>query len=121
LARARGGADRPAVPAAAAAERRLARDRSRRGWWNRQNNPEIDLVGADRDPVAGRVHFVGSIKWLENQPFGTREYDTLVRDMLAVPGTGRDTPTVAVSRCGVADGLPLTAHWTPGDLVRAWT
>ena len=91
------------------------------GWWNRQNNPEIDLVGADRDPVAGRVHFVGSIQWLENQPFGPREYDTLVRDMLAVPGTEQDTPTVAVSRCGIADGLPLTAHWTPDDLVRAWT
>jgi uncharacterized protein len=91
------------------------------GWWNRQNNPEIDLIGADRDPIAGHVHFVGSIKWLENQPFGTREYDTLVRDMLAVPGTEQDTPTVAVSRCGVADGLPLAAHWGPDDLIRAWS
>ncbi|WP_228814610.1 ATP-binding protein [Nocardia otitidiscaviarum] len=26
------------------------------GWWNRQNNPEIDLIGADREPVAGAVH-----------------------------------------------------------------
>ncbi|MFL5999831.1 MAG: ATP-binding protein [Streptomyces sp.] len=90
------------------------------GWWNRQNNPEIDLIGADREPVARQVHFVGSIKWLENQPFGRHEYDALVRDMLAVPGTDPDTPRVAVSRCGVADGLPLTAHWGPEDLVRAW-
>ncbi|MFG2582009.1 hypothetical protein [Streptomyces malaysiensis] len=40
--------------------------------------------------------------------------------MLAVPGTAPDTPLVAVSRCGVADDLPLTAHWGPEDLVRAW-
>ncbi len=90
------------------------------GWWNRQNNPEIDLVGADREPVAGAVHFLGSIKWLENQAFDRRDYDGLARGVLAVPGAGPDTPLVAVSRCGVADGLPLAARWGPEDLVRAW-
>ncbi|MGC9496216.1 ATP-binding protein [Streptomyces sp. WG7] len=90
------------------------------GWWNRQNNPEIDLIGADREPVAGAVHFVGSVKWLESQPFSRREYDALARDVLAVPGAGPDTPLVAVSRSGVSDGLPLAAHWGPEDLVRAW-
>lgn len=90
------------------------------GWWNRQNSPEIDLVGADRRPVATKVHFVGSVKWLETQPFGPREYDALVRDALAVPGTTMDTPLVAVSRCGVTVDLPLAAHWGPDDLVRAW-
>jgi AAA+ ATPase superfamily predicted ATPase len=90
------------------------------GWWNRQNNPEIDLVGADREPVAGAVHFVGSVKWLENQPFGRRDYDVLVRDMLAVPGVTPDTPVVAVSRSGVAGDLPLAARWGPEDLVGAW-
>lgn len=89
------------------------------GWWNRQNNPEVDLVGADRAPVAAHVHFVGSVKWLETQAFGRREYDTLVRDMAAVPGTTADTPLVAVSRCGVEEGLPLAASWGPEDLVRA--
>jgi AAA+ ATPase superfamily predicted ATPase len=90
------------------------------GWWNRQNNPEIDLVGADREPVANAVHFVGSIKWLESKPFGGREHQALARDMLVVPGAGPDTPLVAVSRCGVEGGLPLAAHWGPDDLVRAW-
>ncbi|MGW2817269.1 DUF234 domain-containing protein [Streptomyces sp. NPDC001415] len=32
------------------------------GWWNRENSPEIDFVGADREPVARQVHFVGSVK-----------------------------------------------------------
>ncbi|MFD3756638.1 ATP-binding protein [Streptomyces sp. NPDC058622] len=90
------------------------------GWWNRRNNPEIDLIGADREPVAGQVHFIGSVKWLESQPFGRREYDALVRDMLAVPGAEPGTALVAVSRCGVEDGLPLAAHWGPEDLVGAW-
>lgn len=90
------------------------------GWWNRRNNPEIDLVGGDREPVSGQIHFIGSVKWLESQAFGRREYDALVRDMLAVPGAKPETPLVAVSRCGVEDDLPLAAHWGPEDLVRAW-
>ncbi|WP_243740573.1 DUF234 domain-containing protein [Streptomyces sp. 8K308] len=90
------------------------------GWWNRLNNPEIDLIGADREPIAGAVHFIGSVKWLESQPFGRRDYDALARDMLAVPGARSDTPLVAVSRSGVAADLPLAAHWGPEDLVRAW-
>lgn len=90
------------------------------GWWNRQNNPEIDLVGADREPVARHVHFLGSIKWLENAPFGRHEYGSLVRAMLAVPGADPKIPLVAVSRCGVTDGLPLAAHWGPEDLLGAW-
>ncbi|HEX4702149.1 MAG TPA: ATP-binding protein [Pseudonocardiaceae bacterium] len=90
------------------------------GWWNRQNNPEIDLVGADREPVARAVHFVGSVKWLESQPFDRHDYGSLVRDMLAVPGTGPDTALVAVSRSGCTEDLPLAASWGPQDLLHAW-
>ncbi|WP_182885941.1 ATP-binding protein [Microbispora sp. H10885] len=90
------------------------------GWWNRQNNPEIDLVGADREPVARHVHFVGSIKWLENASFGRHEYESLVRDLLAVPGADTKTALVAVSRSGVDDNLPLAAHWGPEELLAAW-
>ncbi|GAB2896570.1 ATP-binding protein [Streptomyces mayteni] len=90
------------------------------GWWNRQNNPEIDLIGADREPVAGEVHFAGSIKWLETQPFGRREYEALARHRLAVPGATPGTPLIAVSRHGVEGGLPLAAHWGPEELVDAW-
>jgi hypothetical protein len=90
------------------------------GWWNRQNNPEIDLVGVDREPVARAIQFLGSVKWLEGQPFDGRDYGSLVRDMLAVPGAGSETALVAVSRSGVTDGLPLVAWWGPDDLVRAW-
>ncbi|MBF6219221.1 ATP-binding protein [Nocardia abscessus] len=90
------------------------------GWWNRQNNPEIDLIGADREPVAKTIHFVGSIKWLEDRPFDRHDYDTLARSLPAVPGTDHDTALVAVTRSGIAGNLPLAGHWGPEDLVRAW-
>ncbi|MFL6078277.1 MAG: ATP-binding protein [Mycobacteriales bacterium] len=90
------------------------------GWWNRRNRPVIDLVGVDREPVAGQVCFVGAIKWLENRPFGRRDYDDLARDLLAVPGAEPGTPLVAVSRGGFAEDLPLAARWGPDDLLRAW-
>jgi hypothetical protein len=78
------------------------------------------MVGADREPVARRIHFLGSVRWLDNQPFGRREYDSLARAMLAVPGSEPATPLVAVSRCGIAADLPLAACWGPEDLLRAW-
>ncbi|MEV0613350.1 DUF234 domain-containing protein [Nonomuraea sp. NPDC050404] len=87
------------------------------GWWNRQNNPEIDLIGADRGPVAGQIQFVGSIKWLDNRPFDRHDYDELVRGSAFVPGAGTGTPRIAVSRAGAEPGLPLDGLWGPEDLI----
>ncbi|MFG1792647.1 ATP-binding protein [Nocardia sp. NPDC049149] len=90
------------------------------GWWNRQNNPEIDLVGTDREPVATAIQFIGSIKWQDDRSFDRHDYDALTRTILSVPGTDIHTPLIAVSRCGVEPGLPLATHWGPEDLVNAW-
>ncbi len=38
------------------------------GHWTRTNDPEIDLVGVDCSPIAKKITFAGSIKWLENKP-----------------------------------------------------
>jgi uncharacterized protein len=91
------------------------------GWWNRDNNPEIDLVGTDRAPVAGRIDFVGSVKWYDSKLFTRHDYDQLARDVIGIPGATEDTPLVAVSRTGFADNLPLAAVWGPEDLIRAWS
>ena len=88
-------------------------------WWNRQNNPEVDLVGADRAPVARRIGLVGSIKWHDTAPFDRHDYDTLVRAASAVPG-GDGAGPVAVSRTGVVPGLPLARVWGPDDILAAW-
>lgn len=90
------------------------------GWWNRQSNPEIDLVGADRYPRPHEVHFAGSIKWYENKPFSVRDYNVLAEAAPVISGASQETPLVAVSRSGFADNLPLTAKWGPDDILRAW-
>ena len=39
------------------------------GFWNRTNTVEVDLVLADKEPVAKSIFGVGSIKWT-TKPFG---------------------------------------------------
>ncbi|GLZ00686.1 ATP-binding protein [Actinoplanes sp. NBRC 103695] len=91
------------------------------GWWNRQFNPEIDLVGADRAPIATRIHFCGSLKWL-GTPFDSRDLFQLQEGARQVPGfDASQTPLIAVSRSGTA--LPpgaVDVVWGPGDVVAAW-
>ncbi|WP_239381964.1 DUF234 domain-containing protein, partial [Frankia sp. CIT1] len=89
------------------------------GWWNRQNNPEIDLVGADRTGAANRIIFAGSIKWQTAKPFDQRDHAALIRDVAAVPGVDPDTKLLAVSRTGVAADLPLRSVG-PDELMTAW-
>ncbi|MGC4756846.1 AAA family ATPase [Micromonospora trifolii] len=92
------------------------------GWWNRQSNPEIDLVGADRAPIASHIAFAGSIKW-QDGPFDRHHLDELRRHAPTIPGFQPETSgLVVVSRSG-AD-LPAGAAdliWGPDDIVRAWS
>ena len=89
------------------------------GWWNRQNNPEVDLVGADRDGVANRILFVGSVKWHSAKPFDRHDLAALRRDSLAVPGAGPAPALLAVSRTGAEDDLPVRVVG-PQELLAAW-
>jgi len=90
------------------------------GWWPRTNQPELDLVAADREP-ARVISFVGSIKWLEGDgnAFGTHDYAALARDALAVPGANEKTPLIAVSRSGCTIDAPA-AVYEPEQLIQAW-
>lgn len=90
------------------------------GWWNRQNNPEIDIVAMNRDGRGTGVTFAGSIKWRESQAFGRREYADLVRDAAQVPGVNDGTELLAVTRTGtVGDEAPIRCLG-PDDLLNAW-
>lgn len=93
------------------------------GWWNRRFDPELDLVGADRAPVANEVYFAGSVKWL-GSPFDTHDLVTLRRDAAQVPGfTPGRSGLVVVSLSGVIAGLDLTevnVRWGPNEVVAAW-
>jgi uncharacterized protein len=87
------------------------------GYWTRSNNVEIDLVGADRQPVAKQLLFLGSIKWLETSPFDAHDLAALHKHRAAL--TDDPIPLVAVSRSGVScSGLQAT--FGPEQLLRAW-
>ena len=91
------------------------------GWWNRQFNPEIDLVGADHAFPASQVHFCGTLKWL-GTPLDAHDLRKLQDGARHVPGFDESrTGLIAVTRSG-AD-LPagaLQMVWGPDDLVAAW-
>jgi hypothetical protein len=93
------------------------------GWWNRAFDPEVDLIGADRAPVARTLFYVGSVKWLD-RPFGDHDLAELRRAAAQVPGFDPGgTALIAASASGfsnaAADGLALT--WRPADIVAAFT
>ena len=88
------------------------------GYWTRKNDPEIDIVAADRGPVAKRITAVGSIKWLERKAFDTRDLSRLVVHRSQLPGADESTPLIAVARAGVdVDGVRAVL---PDQLVDAW-
>lgn len=80
-------------------------------------NVEIDIVGADREPIAKRLLFLGSIKWLERAPFDDHDLASLHKQRAAV--TDEPVPLVAVSRSGVT-ARGLTASYGPANLLDAW-
>ncbi|PRY01721.1 ATP-binding protein [Allonocardiopsis opalescens] len=93
------------------------------GWWNRHFDPEIDVVAADRAPVARRVLATGSITWLR-KPFDRHDLAELVKVSAQVPGAvpGK-TGLAVVSLSGTdlrdgADAVDLV--WGPDEVVGAW-
>ncbi|NUR59646.1 MAG: ATP-binding protein [Catenulispora sp.] len=87
------------------------------GFWTRSNDVEIDIVGADREPIARRLLFLGSIKWLEASPLDQRDLIALQKQRARL--TGEPVPLVGVSRSGVtATGLDAT--FGPDDLLEPW-
>jgi uncharacterized protein len=110
---------RSALTRLAASDERLGKATTVGGWWPRNNNPQVDLVGIESRRDYGRVRFVGSIKWREQASFDERDFARLVEDRSAVPGA-TDASLVAVSRAGVRPMPGLAAAFDASDLMDAW-
>jgi AAA+ ATPase superfamily predicted ATPase len=92
------------------------------GWWNRAFDPEIDLIGADRAPVATMLWYAGSVKWLDH-PFGSRDLAALQRGAAQVPGFDpEEAALIGVSCAGFVDAAAtnLALRWLPADVVGAF-
>lgn len=87
------------------------------GYWTRNNDVQVDLVGADREPIARDILFVGSIKWRENATFEGRDLAALHKHRALI--TDQDVPLVAISRSGVSC-KGIDAAFGPKDLLAAW-
>lgn len=88
------------------------------GYWTRTNDPEIDLVCADREPIAKKITMVGSVKWLENKPFDGHDLTRLIIHRRQLPGADDTTPLLAVTRSGATiDGVAVLG---PDELLAAW-
>jgi len=87
------------------------------GYWTRSNDIEIDIVGADREPVARQLLFLGSVKWLETGQFDARDLVALQHHRDRV--TADPVPLIAVSRSGTST-THVDAAFTPADLIAAW-
>jgi len=88
------------------------------GYWTRTNDPEIDIVVSDREPTAKKILAVGSIKWLEKQPFDQGDLSRLHVHRSQLPGATDQTPLIVVSRSGTnVKGL---AVFSPQDLLEVW-
>ncbi len=86
-------------------------------YWTRSNSVEIDVVGADREPVARHLLFFGSIKWLERSAFDNHDLLALQRHRAAV--TDEPIPLLAISRSGV-EAKGLDASYGPAELLHGW-
>jgi uncharacterized protein len=121
----RGRAVEPVIRAAlslAAVDLRWPEATAVGGWWNRAFDPEIDLIGADRAPVATRICYAGSVRWLDH-PFGSGDLAALERGAAQVPGFDRgESALIGVSRTGFSEAAAasLALTWLPEDVVGAF-
>jgi hypothetical protein len=76
-------------------------------YWTRSNDVEIDIVGADSEPIAKRLLFLGSVKWLEAGQFDDHDLVALQRQRGRI--TSDPVPLIAVSR----SGQPLRTQMPP--------
>jgi AAA+ ATPase superfamily predicted ATPase len=91
------------------------------GFWTRDNQVEVDLVGADREsPPVKSVGFVGSIKWRVARPLDGHDVADLERAASRIVGATPGTTVVGVSRAGFAGISRRIVEVTPDEILEAF-
>ncbi len=106
----------------AAGDERLGGGRIVGGFWTKDNQVEIDLVGADREEPGDKLQlsFVGTIKWRSAKALDGSDIARLEAATLRLAGANRDTPVVAVSRRGFERIARPVAEVTAEELLAAF-
>lgn len=86
------------------------------GWWNRENNPEIDVVAGK---LPKRVDVMGTVKWRNRKPVSAAELRELADARSVVPNAG-SAKLLTVSIAGLAKGVQSDLHLGPDELITAW-
>ena len=107
---------------AAAGDDRLNGARTFGGFWTRDNQVEIDLVGADREEPGDKVQIacVGTIKWRSAKPLDGSDIAALEASTLRMAGADLHTPVVAVSRRGFGRIARPVAEVTAEEILSAF-
>jgi hypothetical protein len=91
------------------------------GFWTRDNQVEVDLVGADREsPPVKSVDFVGSIKWRVARPLDGHDVADLERATSRIVGATPGTTVVGVSRTGFAGISRRIVEVSPEEILEAF-
>ena len=88
-------------------------------FWTR-GGKQVDLVGVDDRRNPTQVNFIGAIKWVENELYGSGDLARLESKRKLVPGVDDQTKTVIVSREGCIEPDGIDAVVGPDDLLTSW-
>jgi AAA+ ATPase superfamily predicted ATPase len=88
------------------------------GWWNRNNNPEVDIVAA-RNAKGRDIAGVGTVKWRENAPITRNDVATLHKARTIVPGAA-DALLLGVCPAGAHPDAGLDLELSARQLLTAW-
>ena len=88
------------------------------GWWNRNNNPEVDIV-ATRDAKGRDIAAVGTVKWRENSPVTRNDVARLHNARTVVPGAA-NALLLGVCPAGAHPDAGLDLELSAHQLLTAW-
>jgi AAA+ ATPase superfamily predicted ATPase len=88
------------------------------GWWNRNNNPEVDIIAA-RDAMGRSIAAVGTVKWRENTPITRNDVAALYNTRTVVPGAA-DALLLGVCPAGAHPDAGLDLELSARQLMTAW-